>query len=197
MKTSVISDEFRRRFLNVPGQENIFEGAAVVFDSAEDYHHRINDPGLGIDAGSILIIRNAGPIGWPGAAEVVNMQPPDALLKQGITGLPVIGDGRQSGTADSPAILHASPEAAIGGGLSWLRTGDRIRVDLNTGECNVLLDEAELAARRAEPVKPPPASQTPWQELYRAFVGGLDGGGVFEFALKYRGVARTPPRHNH
>jgi dihydroxy-acid dehydratase len=197
MKTSVISEEFRRRYLSTPGAENIFEGKAVVFESAEDYHHRINDPALGIDATSILVVRNAGPVGWPGAAEVVNMQPPDALIKQGVTGLPVIGDGRQSGTSDSPAILHASPEAAVGGGLGWLRTGDRIRIDLNTRECNVLLPDAELAERRAQPPPPFPASQTPWQEMYRAHVGGLDTGGVLEFAVKYRGVAAVTPRHNH
>jgi dihydroxy-acid dehydratase len=197
MKTSVISEEFRRRYLSTPGAENIFEGKAVVFESAEDYHHRINDPALGIDATSILVVRNAGPVGWPGAAEVVNMQPPDALIKQGVTGLPVIGDGRQSGTSDSPAILHASPEAAVGGGLGWLRTGDRIRINLNTRECNVLLPDAELAERRAQPPPPFPASQTPWQEMYRAHVGGLDTGGVLEFAVKYRGVAAVTPRHNH
>ncbi len=197
MKTSVISEEFRRRYLSKPGAENTFEGKVVVFDSAEDYHHRINDPALGVDATSILVVRNAGPVGWPGAAEVVNMQPPDALLRQGISGLPVIGDGRQSGTSDSPAILHASPEAAIGGGLGWLRTGDVVRVDLNTRKCDVLLSDAEITERKAQPPPPYPESQTPWQEFYRAHVGGLDTGGVLEFAVKYRGVARTTPRHNH
>jgi dihydroxy-acid dehydratase len=197
MKTSVISDEFRRRYLSAPGSENVFEANAVVFESADDYHHRINDPALGIDERSILIIRNAGPVGWPGAAEVVNMQPPDALLRRGITGLPVIGDGRQSGTADSPAILHASPEAAIGGGIGWLRTGDRIRIDLNAGRCDVLLDDAELAERKTHAPPAYPPSQTPWQEIYRAHVGGLDTGAVLEFAVKYRGVAATTPRHNH
>ncbi len=142
-------------------------------------------------------MRNAGPVAWPGAAEVVNVQPPDALLKRGITGLPVIGDGRQSGTADSPAILHATPEAAVGGGLAWLRTGDIVRIDLNQRSCNVLLPDEEIAARKAACVVQMPPSQTPWQELYRAHVGGLDGGGVFEFAVKYRGVADTTPRHNH
>ena len=197
MKTSVISAEFRRQYLSTPGAEGIFEGRAVIFDSAEDYHARINDPALGIDAHSILILRNGGPIGWPGSAEVVNMQPPDALLKSGVAGLPVLGDGRQSGTSDSPAILHASPEAAAGGGIGWLQTGDRIRVNLNTGECNVLLSDAELTERRRRTPPSPPASQTPWQELYRAHVGGLDSGGVLEFAVKYRGVARSTPRHNH
>lgn len=198
MKTSVISDEFRLRYLSTPGAENIFEGTAVVFDSAEEYHARINDPALGICETSILIVRNAGPVGWPGSAEVVNMQPPDALLKRGVTGLPVIGDGRQSGTSDSPAILHASPEAAIGGGLSWIKSGDRIRIDLNSGDCNVLLSEDEIVERKANPTAAaPPPSQTPWQEIYRAHVGGLDTGGVLEFAVKYRGVADLIPRHNH
>ncbi len=197
MKSSVISAEFRRRFLQRPGAENVIEGRVVVFDSAEDYHHRINDPALGIDEHSILVMRNAGPVAWPGAAEVVNVQPPDALLKRGITGLPVIGDGRQSGTADSPAILHATPEAAVGGGLAWLRTGDIVRIDLNQRSCNVLLPDEEIAARKAACVVQMPPSQTPWQELYRAHVGGLDGGAVFEFAVKYRGVADTTPRHNH
>lgn len=197
MKSSVISAEFRRRFLQRPGAENVIEGRVVVFDSAEDYHQRINDPALGIDEHSILVMRNAGPVAWPGAAEVVNVQPPDALLKRGITGLPVIGDGRQSGTADSPAILHATPEAAVGGGLAWLRTGDIVRIDLNQRSCNVLLPDEEIAARKAACVVQMPPSQTPWQELYRAHVGGLDGGAVFEFAVKYRGVADTTPRHNH
>lgn len=197
MKSSVISAEFRRRFLEHPGRENVIEGRVVVFESAEDYHHRINDPALGVDEHSILVMRNAGPVAWPGAAEVVNVQPPDALLKLGITGLPVIGDGRQSGTADSPAILHATPEAAIGGGLAWLRTGDVVRIDLNTRRCDVLLPDDEIARRKAACQPAIPASQTPWQELYRAHVGGLDGGAVFEFALRYRGVALSTPRHNH
>ena len=197
MKSSVISAEFRARYLSTPGQEEAFEGRAVVFESAEDYHHRINDPELDIDEHCILVIRNAGPIAWPGAAEVVNMQPPDALLKRGIRSLPVIGDGRQSGTSDSPAILHASPESAAGGGLSLLRMGDRIRIDLGKRRCDMLVDEAELARRRTEPLPPVPASQTPWQEMYRAHVGQLSEGGVLEFAVKYRGVADVTPRHNH
>ncbi|MDH3267192.1 MAG: dihydroxy-acid dehydratase, partial [Gammaproteobacteria bacterium] len=197
MKTSVISDAFRERYLSTPGAENVFEGKVVVFDSAEDYHECINDPSLGIDESSILVMRNAGPIGWPGAAEVVNMQPPDALIKKGIEALPVIGDGRQSGTSDSPAILHATPEAAEGGGLGWLRTGDVVRIDINARTCDVLLPIAEIAARKAafEPLLR--ESQTPWQELYRAHVGGLDSGAALEFAIKYRGIARTTPRHNH
>lgn len=197
MKTSVISEEFRRRYLSEPGREGIFEARAVVFDGSEDYHARINDPALAIDERTILVIRGAGPLGWPGAAEVVNMQPPDALLKRGITSLPTLGDGRQSGTSDSPSILNASPEAAAGGGLSWLRTGDVIRIDLNAGRCDALVPEEEIERRRAEgPTKVPP-SETPWQELYRATVGQLSEGGIIEGAEAYRQVARKLPRHNH
>jgi len=197
MKTSVISDEFRQNYLQTPGAENIFEGDAVVFDGAEEYHHRINDPALGITESSILVIRGAGPVGWPGAAEVVNMQPPDALIKRGINNLPVIGDGRQSGTSDSPAILHASPESAVGGGLSWLRTGDRIRIDLGARRCDALVPDEEIARRRGGPLPEVPASQTPWQEISRNLVGSLADGGCLETAVKYRDVARTTPRHNH
>lgn len=197
MKTSVISDDFRRRYLQEPGHEGVFEGRAVVFDSAEDYHARINDPSLQIDAHSILVLRGAGPIGWPGSAEVVNMQPPDALLRQGITSLPTIGDGRQSGTSDSPSILHASPESAIGGGLAWLRTGDIIRIDLNAGRCDMLVADDEIARRQQEGTPAVPESATPWQELYRATVGQLDSGAVLEAALKYRRIASNTPRHNH
>lgn len=197
MKTSVISGEFRRRFLSTPGAENIMEGNVVVFDSAEEYHERINDPALGVDEKSILVVRNAGPVGWPGAAEVVNMQPPDALLKAGISGLPVIGDGRQSGTSDSPAILHASPEAAIGGGLGWLKTGDVVRIDINARTCNVQLSDEEIMERKSHYKPVVLESQTPWQEIYRAYVGGLDTGGVLECAVKYRGVVNQTPRHNH
>ena len=198
IKTSVISEEFRARYLRDPGKENVFEGRAVVFDGAEDYHHRINDPDLNLDERSILVMRGAGPIGWPGSAEVVNMQPPDALLKRGVTTLPTIGDGRQSGTSDSPSILHAAPESAAGGGLSWLRTGDVIRIDLNTGRCDALVEEEEIERRKREDEAPPiPENHTPWQEIYRDSVGQLDGGGVLEAALKYRKVASKTPRHNH
>jgi dihydroxy-acid dehydratase len=198
MKTSVISDEFRRRFLSAPGREGVFEGRAVVFDGAEDYHARINDPDLGIDETSILVIRGAGPVGWPGSAEVVNMQPPDALLRKGITSLPTLGDGRQSGTSDSPSILHASPESAVGGNLALLRTGDTIRIDLNARRCDVLVPDGELDRRRAAGPPPPiPDSQTPWQALYRASVGQLRDGAVLEDALRFRGVGHTLPRHNH
>jgi dihydroxy-acid dehydratase len=194
MKTSVISEEFRRRYL---AGDNAFEGRVVVFDGSDDYHKRINDPSLGIDECAILVIRGAGPIGWPGSAEVVNMQPPDALLKRGVTSLPTIGDGRQSGTSDSPSILNASPESAAGGGLSWLRTGDRVRIDLDSGQCNALVADAEIARRRKEGLPAVPESATPWQELYRSTVGQLDSGSVMEMAVKYRGVARKTPRHNH
>jgi xylonate dehydratase len=198
IKTSVISEEFRERYLSDSGHEGIFEGRAVVFDGSDDYHHRINDPDLGIDERTILVVRGAGPIGWPGSAEVVNMQPPDALLKRGINTLPTIGDGRQSGTSDSPSILHATPESAVGGGLAWLRTGDTIRVDLNEGRCDMLVSEKEIERRKREEGVPPyPESRTPWQEIYRSSVGQLDGGGVLEAALKYRGVASETPRHNH
>ena len=198
IKTSVISEEFRDRYLREPGNEGVFEGRAVVFDGSEDYHHRINDPDLDLDERSILVIRGAGPIGWPGSAEVVNMQPPDALLKRGITTLPTIGDGRQSGTSDSPSILHAAPESAVGGGLSWLRTGDRIRIDLNTGRCDALVSGEEIERRKREDGVPPvPENHTPWQEIYRDSVGQLDGGASLEAALKYRKVASETPRHNH
>ncbi len=169
IKTSVISDEFRARYLSEPGSEGAFEGRAVVFDGSEDYHHRINDPDLDIDEDCILVIRGAGPMAWPGSAEVVNMQPPDALIKRGVTTLPTIGDGRQSGTADSPSILHAAPESAVGGGLSLLRTGDMIRIDLDAGSCDMLVPEEEVERRKREDSLPPvPESQTPWQEIYRA-----------------------------
>ncbi len=199
LKTSVISDEFRQRYLCRPGAEGVFEARAVVFDGSDDYHHRINDPALGIDEDSILVIRGAGVIGWPGSAEVVNMQPPDALIRRGVSWLPTLGDGRQSGTSDSPSILNVTPESAAGGGLVWLRTGDVIRIDLNAGTCDALVDEAEIARRLIEEPEPPvPASATPWEELYREKTGQLGAGGVMDFALKYRGIAQKGlPRHNH
>ncbi|EZP49929.1 MULTISPECIES: IlvD/Edd family dehydratase [Sphingomonas] len=197
MKTSVISPAFRDRYLTVPGRENVFEAKAVVFEGSDDYHHRINDPALGIDENSMLVIRGAGPIGWPGSAEVVNMQPPDHLIQRGILTLPTLGDGRQSGTSDSPSILNASPESAVGSGLAWLRTGDRIRVDLNTGRCDALVDAAEIAIRRGGDAPPIAESHTPWEELYREKTGQLGQGGVLDFALKYRGIAARTPRHNH
>jgi dihydroxy-acid dehydratase len=199
MKTSVISDDFRRRYLERPGDEGAFEGRAVVFGGPEDYHQRINEPGLQIDADCILVIRNCGPVGYPGAAEVVNMLPPDALVRRGINELPCIGDGRQSGTSGSPSILNASPEAAIGGGLALLQTGDRIRVDLNKRTANVLISDEELAQRRRDLKLPELVNQTPWQEIYRATVSQLAEGGVIETAVKYQRVAERfgVPRNNH
>jgi xylonate dehydratase len=195
IKTSVISEEFRARYLSGDG---VFEGQAVVFDGADDYHERINDPTLEIDEETVLVIRGAGPLGWPGSAEVVNMQPPDALIRRGITTLPTIGDGRQSGTSDSPSILNAAPESAAGGGLHWLRTGDTIRVDLAAGRCDALVPEEEIERRKREDGIPPvPESRTPWQEIYRSEVGQLDSGAVLENAPKYRNVASETPRHNH
>jgi len=197
MKTSVISDAFRARYLSNPGDENAFECKVVVFDGSDDYHHRINDPSLGIDENTMLVIRGSGPVGWPGSAEVVNMQPPDALIKKGINALPTLGDGRQSGTSDSPSILNASPESAAGGNLALLRTGDRVRVDLNKGACNVLIPDDELAQRRQDAPPPIPPNQTPWQEIYRNTVGQLHTGACMEPALKYKDVGHDMPRHNH
>ena len=197
MKTSVISDEFRQRYLSRPGAENVFECKAVVFDGSTDYHNRLNDPALNIDENTILVIRGSGVIGWPGSAEVVNMQPPDALLKRGITSLPTLGDGRQSGTSDSPSILNASPESAAGGGLAWLRTGDIIRIDLNTGACDMLVDDSVITERKKDGLPPVPESQTVWQEIYRNTVSQLHTGGVMEPALKYTKIAEKMPRHNH
>ncbi len=198
MKTSVISQEFRQRYLSRPGAEGVFEARAVVFDGSDDYHHRINDADLAIDENSILVIRGAGVLGWPGSAEVVNMQPPDAMIQRGSQWLPTLGDGRQSGTSDSPSILNASPESAAGGGLAWLRTGDVIRIDLNAGTCDAQVEEAEIARRIAEdPAPTVPPSNTPWEELYREKTGQLGEGAVMEFSLKYRATARKLPRHNH
>jgi dihydroxy-acid dehydratase len=197
MKTSVISPEFRARYLSRPGAEGVFEGRAVVFDGGDDYHHRINDPDLNIDETCILVMRGAGPIGWPGSAEVVNMQPPDALVKRGVVSLPTIGDGRQSGTSDSPSIVHASPESAAGGGLAWLRTGDMIRVDLDHGRCDALVSEEEIGRRKALGLPETPPSRTPWEELYRRNVGPLETGACLDFATEYRRIVEQPPRHNH
>jgi dihydroxy-acid dehydratase len=202
MKTSVISQEFRARYLSDPGDPDAFEGPVVVFDGPEDYHHRIEDPKLGIDAHTILVIRGVGPIGYPGSAEVVNMQPPAALIKKGVTSLPCIGDGRQSGTSGSPSILNASPEAAAGGGLALLRTGDRIRVDLRKGTADILIDDAELAARRSKLQQGGykyPQNQTPWQEIQRGMVDQLADGMVLKPAVKYQRIVQTKgvPRDNH
>jgi dihydroxy-acid dehydratase len=202
MKTSVISDEFRQRYLSNAKDPNAFEGRAVVFDGPEDYHRRIDDPALGIDEHSVLFMRGVGAIGYPGSAEVVNMQPPAALIKKGITSLACIGDGRQSGTSGSPSILNASPEAAAGGGLALLKTGDRVRIDLNKGTADILISDAELTARRAALQKNGgyhyPPSQTPWQEIQRAMVDQLAEGMVLEPAVKYQRVAQKfVPRDNH
>ena len=202
MKTSVISDEFRTRYLSDPKDPNAFEGRAVVFDGPEDYHHRIDDPALAIDEHTVLFMRGAGPIGYPGSAEVVNMQPPAALIRKGITALPCIGDGRQSGTSGSPSILNASPEAAAGGGLALLKTGDHVRVDLNKGTADILISAEELAERAALLKKNGgyryPRSQTPWQEIQRAMVDQLGSGMVLQPAVKYQRVAQKfVPRDNH
>ncbi len=202
MKTSVISDEFRQRYLSNSDDPNAFEGRAVVFDGPEDYHRRIDDPALAIDEYTILFMRGAGPIGYPGSAEVVNMQPPAALIKRGVTSLPCIGDGRQSGTSGSPSILNASPEAADGGGLALLKTGDRVRVDLNKGTVDMLVPTDELLDRRTVLAKNGgyhyPPSQTPWQEIQRSMVEQLESGMVLEPAIKYQRVAQTfVPRDNH
>jgi dihydroxy-acid dehydratase len=197
MKTSVIDDDFRMRYLAHPDHPGAFEARAIVFDGSEDYHAQLNDPALGIDENSILVMRQAGPVGWPGSAEVVNMQPPDALLKRGIRSLPTMGDGRQSGTSGSPSILHVTPEAALGGGLALLKTGDKVRVDIPNRRVDLLLPEPEIAARRAACKPTMPADQTPWQHVYRKFVGPLSTGACLDFALAFSDVAKTIPRHNH
>jgi dihydroxy-acid dehydratase len=203
MKTSVISEEFRQRYLSNPKDPEAFEGRAVVFDGPEDYHKRIDDPKEKIDEFCILFMRGAGPVGYPGGAEVVNMQPPDYLIKRGIHSLPCIGDGRQSGTSGSPSILNASPEAAAGGGLALLKSGDRVRIDLNKGTANILISEAELKKRRAALNSNGgyhyPKHQTPWQEIQRGMVDQFDQGMVLKPAVKYRDVAHTSgvPRDNH
>jgi dihydroxy-acid dehydratase len=203
MKTSVISPGFRERYLSNPDDPDAFEARAIVFDGPEDYHARIDDPALAIDEHSILVMRGAGPIGYPGAAEVVNMRPPDYLIRQGIESLACVGDGRQSGTSGSPSILNASPEAAVGGGLALLRTGDRVRIDLRAGTANVLLPEEELAERRRALEEAGgyryPAHQTPWQEIQRGLVEQLGDGGILRPAAAYQRIAqeRGLPRDNH
>ena len=202
MKTSVISQDFREQYLSNPDDPDAFEGRAIVFDGPEDYHHRIDDPALNIDANCLLFMRGAGPIGYPGAAEVVNMRAPDYLLKQGVNELPCIGDGRQSGTSGSPSILNASPEAAALGGLAIVQTDDRIRIDLKKGRADILIDDAELASRREKLERdgfPIPESQTPWQELQRRDVDQLAQGMVLKSAVKYQRIAQSKgvPRDNH
>jgi dihydroxy-acid dehydratase len=203
MKLSVISDEFRQRYLSDPEKPGVFEGKVVVFDGPEEYHHGIDDPALEIDENTILVMRGAGPVGYPGGAEVVNMRPPAALIRAGVHALPCLGDGRQSGTSGSPSILNASPEAAIGGGLALLRSGDRVRIDLNRRTADMLLDNAEIAQRRADLAASDearfPESQTPWQEIQRNLVGQFDTGAVLEPAVKYQRIAqlRGLPRDSH
>ena len=203
MKTSVIGVEFRERYLSNPDDPNAFEGPAVVFDGPEDYHRRIDDPATGITADTLMFMRGAGPIGYPGAAEVVNMRPPAYLIREGVYALPCIGDGRQSGTSASPSILNASPEAAAGGGLALIRSGDRVRMDLNAGTVNVLVSDEELAERRRALEEAGgfayPASQTPWQAMQRAVVGQLNTGAILEGAEQFQRIAQTAglPRDNH
>ena len=197
MKTSVIDETFRRRYLERPGQENVVEGRAIVFEGPEDYHRRINDPSLEVDENCFLVIRGCGPVGYPGSAEVVNMQPPAELIKRGIRELPTIGDGRQSGTSGSPSILNASPESAVGGGLAILETNDVIRVDLEAGTIDMLVPDEELRARRERLAPPDLPNHTPWQEIYRSHVGQLAEGGVFDLATKYQDVKRFVPRASH
>jgi dihydroxy-acid dehydratase len=203
MKTSVISDEFRARYLSNPDDPDAFEGPVVVFDGPEDYHHRIDDPATGIDTSTLLVMRGAGPIGYPGAAEVVNMRAPAHLLREGVTSLPCLGDGRQSGTSGSPSILNASPEAAAGGGLALLRSGDRVRIDLRRGTADVLIPEDELNQRRAALKEAGgyryPASQTPWQAIQRAQVGQMETGAILEGSEAFQRIAQTRglPRDNH
>jgi dihydroxy-acid dehydratase len=199
MKISVIDKEFRSRFLSDPDRPNVFEGKAIVFEGPEDYHDRLDDPALGVEEQSVLIIRNCGPVGYPGSAEVVNMQPPAAMLKAGINALPTMGDGRQSGTSGSPSILNVSPEAAVGGGLALLQTGDRIRIDLNTQKVDVLLPEGEMERRRAAWTPPQLLHKTPWEEIYRSMVGQLGQGGCLEPATLYLNILETrgESRDNH
>jgi dihydroxy-acid dehydratase len=203
MKTSVIGPEFRDRYLSNPNDPEAFEGPVVVFDGPEDYHHRIDDPATGITAETLLVMRGAGPIGYPGAAEVVNMRAPAYLIREGVHALPCIGDGRQSGTSASPSILNASPEAAAMGGLALLKTGDRVRIDLQRGTADVLIPAEEVAERRRALAEaggfPYPASQTPWQAIQRAMVGQMNTGAILEGAEQFQRIAQTfgIPRDNH
>lgn len=203
MKLSVLSEEFRERYLNNPDDPNAFEGDAVVFDGPEHYREVIDDPAMNITENSILFIRGAGPIGYPGAAEVVNMRVPDYLLKKGVTSLACIGDGRQSGTSGSPSILNASPEAAVGGGLALLKNGDRVRIDLKKGQANILITDAELQDRQVELAEAGgyqiPKHQTPWQEIQRGIIDQLSEGMVLKPAVKYQRIAASKglPRDSH
>jgi dihydroxy-acid dehydratase len=199
----VISADFRKTYLSNPDDLNAFEGRAIVFDGPEDYHHRIDDPDLNIDINCMLFVRGAGPIAYPGGAEVVNMQPPAAMIKAGITSLPCIGDGRQSGTSGSPSILNAAPEAAAGGGLAIIKTNDMVRIDLNEGSANIMITDEEVAERfkqlEADGGYPIPENQTPWQEIFRDRVEQFDQGMIMRGADKYQRIHATKgiPRNNH
>jgi dihydroxy-acid dehydratase len=197
VKTSVISEDFRRRFLSTPGSEDCFVSRVIVFEGPEDYRSRIEDPSLGIDETSMLVVRGAGPIAYPGSAEVVNMTPPGDLVARGITMLPCVGDGRQSGTSDSPSIVNASPEAAVGGNLAILQTGDRVKVDLRNRRVDVLLSDEEIERRRREWKPMQFKHDSPWQELYREHVGQLETGACLEFAVPYSNLRKVVPRHSH
>ncbi len=197
VKTSVISDEFRKRYLSTPGSEECFIARAIVFEGPEDYRKRINDPALAVDDSCMLVVRGAGPVAYPGSAEVVNMTPPDYLVKKGIRMLPCMGDGRQSGTSDSPSILNASPESAAGGNLAILQTGDKVKVDLRNRRVDVLLSEDEIERRRERLDPVLLRNDSPWQELYRAHVGQLETGACLDFAVRYRDLRKTVPRHSH
>jgi dihydroxy-acid dehydratase len=197
IKTCVVSDEFRARYLAEPGNENVFTSRVIMFEGPEDYRERLNDPSLEIDDSCMLVIRGCGPIGYPGSGEVVNMQPPDGLLKQGIHTLPTMGDGRQSGTSASPSILNIAPESAAGGNLALLETGDKVRVDLNECRVDLQVSDETLANRRENYTAPELRHQTPWQEMFRGCVGQLDTGACIEFATKYRDVRGDLPRHYH
>jgi dihydroxy-acid dehydratase len=199
MKKSVIDETFRATYLSNPEQLNVFEARAIVFEGPEDYHHRINDPALKINEHCMLIIRNCGPVGYPGSAEVVNMLPPDYLVKQGITCLPTMGDGRQSGTSASPSILNISPEAAVGGGLAFIKTDDTLRIDLNNNTVDLLIEEELLATRKKSMERIPIVNQTPWQEIYRSRVNQLSDGGTLEMKDKHTRIASKHgiPRNSH
>jgi dihydroxy-acid dehydratase len=197
IKTSVISKDFRQRFLSNPGAEECFTARVIVFDGPEDYRHRIEDPSLNIDESCMLVVRGTGPIGYPGSAEVVNMTPPGALIRKGFRMLPCMGDGRQSGTSDSPSILHTSPESAVGGNMAILRNGDEVKVDLRNRRVDLLLSAEEIAQRHEDLKLTPPKNDSPWQELYRAHTGQLDTGACLDFAVGYRDLRKTVPRHSH
>jgi len=199
MKTSVISEEFRERYLSNPDHPNVFEGKAVMFEGPEDYHNRINSNKLKIDEHSILMVRGCGPVGYPGSAEVVNMQPPDRLLKEGINALPTLGDGRQSGTSESPSILNVSPESAVGGDLAIVKTGDKIKIDLNKSRVDLLISAAEFKKRRKKKKLPKLINQTPWQEISRNTVGQLEDGACIISREDYLNIVKKKgiPRNSH